>query len=301
MGSHIFTPFFILTFFFQLSPLVLTLLDLRNIPPHENPVSQQPQFSNPNPARNQPLNPKPLPHPNPSESIEIQIHPKLLVNPSKDPQGTYQFSSRQPIRKPSEILISQQSQNSSDNPNPQQPSNTNQDTNSQQLQNPTQQPQNQSTQPFQPKPLTPSSPDSDAQQFLDTHNAARIHENEPLYTWDQKLADFARSWGNKRINDCRIVHSNAPYGENIFVANNDHWTPREAVQRWVGEEQYYDKKTFACQPGKLCGHYTQIVWRDSIRVGCARVRCANGGLFVMCNYEPPGNYKNENPFVPHNQ
>ena len=40
-----------------------------------------------------------------------------------------------------------------------------------------------------------------------------------------------------------------------------------------------------------CGHYTQIVWRTSLHVGCALVTC--GSLtyksVILCNYGPGGN------------
>ena len=58
---------------------------------------------------------------------------------------------------------------------------------------------------------------------------------------------------------------------------------------------YYEK--FYCAAGKVCGHYTQVVWRDSTAIGCARVDCNNGGgVFITCNYNPPGNYVGRSPY-----
>ncbi|KAK2998900.1 hypothetical protein RJ639_023346, partial [Escallonia herrerae] len=42
--------------------------------------------------------------------------------------------------------------------------------------------------------------------------------------------------------------------------------------------------------GQMCGHYTQVVWRNSVRLGCARVQSNSGWWFIACNYDPPGNY-----------
>ncbi|CAA6657659.1 unnamed protein product [Spirodela intermedia] len=39
-----------------------------------------------------------------------------------------------------------------------------------------------------------------------------------------------------------------------------------------------------------------MVWRNSVRVGCARVRCGNGSFFVTCNYDPPGNVGGKRPY-----
>ncbi len=57
----------------------------------------------------------------------------------------------------------------------------------------------------------------------------------------------------------------------------------------------------SCAAGKQCGHYTQLVWRDTERVGCGVANCNNvdgfgaGNLWV-CNYDPPGNYVGERPY-----
>lgn len=31
--------------------------------------------------------------------------------------------------------------------------------------------------------------------------------------------------------------------------------------------------TSSCKPGKMCGHYTQMVWKTSTKVGCAYAVC----------------------------
>jgi hypothetical protein len=36
------------------------------------------------------------------------------------------------------------------------------------------------------------------------------------------------------------------------------------------------------------GHFTQLVWRATTELGCARAQC--GGIdVVVCQYDPPGN------------
>ncbi|KAL4605239.1 hypothetical protein ACB092_09G014500 [Castanea dentata] len=135
-----------------------------------------------------------------------------------------------------------------------------------------------------------------SKQFLSAHNKVRKMYDEPPLKWNRKLARYARRWAAKRAFDCRMVHSYGPYGENLFWAKHDHWTPSEAVKSWVEEKKYYDPRKKACAQGHMCGHYTQVVWRDTKRVGCARTNCKNGGLYVICVYDPPGNYVNESPF-----
>ncbi|KAH8498627.1 hypothetical protein H0E87_017527 [Populus deltoides] len=97
-----------------------------------------------------------------------------------------------------------------------------------------------------------------------------------------------------RISDCNLVHSNGPYGENLAKGSGS-FTGTAAVNLWVAEKPCYDYASNSCVGGQ-CLHYTQVVWRNSVRVGCARVKCTNGWWFVSCNYDPPGNYIGERPY-----
>lgn len=115
--------------------------------------------------------------------------------------------------------------------------------------------------------------------------------------WDGKLASYATWWANQRRYDCSLTHSTGPYGENLFWGSGSDWTPTFAVQSWVVEGRSYNYNTNSCDGRGMCGHYTQIVWRDTKRLGCARVVCENGaGVFITCNYDPPGNYVGERPY-----
>ncbi|KAK3227710.1 hypothetical protein Dsin_007572 [Dipteronia sinensis] len=135
-----------------------------------------------------------------------------------------------------------------------------------------------------------------AREFLNAHNRVRFEKGQPPLKWDAKLARTARRWGDERRNDCEMRHSSSPYGENLFWGGQDHWTPTEVVESWAKEQDYYNVLSNGCDAGQMCGHYTQIVWRSTAKIGCARQKCAGGGVLVICNYDPPGNYINENPF-----
>lgn len=71
---------------------------------------------------------------------------------------------------------------------------------------------------------------------------------------------------------------------------------------WIDEEPNYDhvKMACKCQPERskcMCGHYTQLVWSTTKAVGCGNVTCNNElGVLIVCSYNPPGNYQDENPF-----
>ncbi|KAA8536307.1 hypothetical protein F0562_028785 [Nyssa sinensis] len=133
------------------------------------------------------------------------------------------------------------------------------------------------------------------QDYLDAHNAARAAVGVGPMTWDNKVAAFAQNYAKSRIGDCKLVHStNRPYGENLAAGSGD-FTGRAAVNLWVAERPNYKYNSNSCVGGE-CLHYTQVVWRKSVRLGCARVRCNNGWWFVSCNYDPPGNYVGQRPY-----
>ncbi len=70
------------------------------------------------------------------------------------------------------------------------------------------------------------------------------------------------------------------------------------VQAWTSEVAWYDYDSNTCSApaGQSCGHYTQIVWADSLRIGCGRALCDDGWEIVTCNYDPPGNWAGEWPY-----
>ncbi|XP_050210682.1 basic form of pathogenesis-related protein 1-like [Mercurialis annua] len=146
--------------------------------------------------------------------------------------------------------------------------------------------------------ILPSTGQNTPQDFLNAHNAARraVGAGLPAMSWDNNLAAYARNYANQRINDCALEHSSGPYGENIAWGRPD-LLGTAAVKLWVDEKAFYNYNANSCAPGEQCGHYTQVVWRNSVRLGCARVKCTNGaGTFITCNYDPPGNFIGERPY-----
>ncbi|XP_019743330.1 peptidase inhibitor 16-like [Hippocampus comes] len=92
-------------------------------------------------------------------------------------------------------------------------------------------------------------------------------------------------------------------GENLFAGTGP-LDLRVALEKWFLEHLYYDFHNNSCNDDKMCGHYTQMVWSDTHRVGCAAHLCNNmEGLawekisFLVCNYYPAGNYEEERPYV----
>ncbi|CAA0809702.1 CAP (Cysteine-rich secretory proteins- Antigen 5-and Pathogenesis-related 1 protein) superfamily protein [Striga hermonthica] len=138
---------------------------------------------------------------------------------------------------------------------------------------------------------------NEIQQFTAVQNAARAALGLRPLVWDPKIARYAARYAGLRRANCALVHSNGPYGENIFWGSGDGWTPVQAAAAWVSERHGYRYRSNSCANGEECGHYTQIVWRATTRVGCARAVCyGRKGVFMICNYDPPGNYIGERPY-----
>uniref|UniRef100_A0A671T4Y5 GLIPR1-like protein 1 n=1 Tax=Sinocyclocheilus anshuiensis TaxID=1608454 RepID=A0A671T4Y5_9TELE len=125
--------------------------------------------------------------------------------------------------------------------------------------------------------------------------------NMRYMTWDEGLAVTARAWArfclfehNIYLREVRRIHPTfTSVGENIWAgAPYSLFKPESAVKLWKDEDKDYNYDTDQCT--KVCGHYTQIVWADSYKVGCAAQACPNGvaetafstkpGIIFVCNY-----------------
>lgn len=133
-------------------------------------------------------------------------------------------------------------------------------------------------------------------QLLSAHNAARSQVGVQALVWSDEVAAIARRWaGELAANGCGLQHNPAkPYGENLY------WTSAakngtEVTAAWTAESSDYDAKNHTCAEGQVCGHYTQVVWGNTTKLGCGMATCGSTQVWV-CNYDPPGNYLGQNPF-----
>ena len=151
--------------------------------------------------------------------------------------------------------------------------------------------------------------------MLNVHNRARSRHNLPPLKWSKRLANYSLEWANHlgRGNQCQMYHRGGkpPYGENLYISSAEVWrddrgrevdrkispvTITEVVNSWASEERFYNYRQNRCQPGQQCGHYTQIVWKDTTEVGCAMKVCPDKSQTWVCSYNPPGNYIGERPY-----
>ncbi|XP_064611671.1 peptidase inhibitor 15-A-like [Liolophura sinensis] len=67
------------------------------------------------------------------------------------------------------------------------------------------------------------------------------------------------------------------------------------------------KNNLCSECNGVCGHYTQVVWAKSTKVGCGYAKCptlkmpsgntVKNAIFVACNYQVAGNYAGLPPFT----
>ncbi|XP_077862106.1 cysteine-rich venom protein kaouthin-2-like [Saccoglossus kowalevskii] len=130
--------------------------------------------------------------------------------------------------------------------------------------------------------------------MVDAHNDLRrivepgASDMMKMY-WDEELALLAQNWSS----GCVFQHPTFPidYGQNLAT----HSDIVDAIYAWYSEHVYYDYETASCDPGKVCGHYTQVVWATTSQVGCGTQDCGAKHV-TTCNYRVAGNTPGQQPY-----
>nr|VZI25343.1 unnamed protein product [Spirometra erinaceieuropaei] len=129
-------------------------------------------------------------------------------------------------------------------------------------------------------------------EALEAHNALRnLHGCSPL-TYDAELAKQAQSYAEQLARMNRLVHSNSTdRGENLATASGmptANLSAADASLMWYKEILEYD---FRGQDQIACGHFSQLVWKDTKVAGFGVAKTANGqSVYVVGQYKPPGNF-----------
>ncbi len=122
--------------------------------------------------------------------------------------------------------------------------------------------------------------------------------------WDDSLAQAAQAYADKLAKSGEFKHDpenrTKGYGENLYASSSSGVTFVDAINSWYEEKQNYHYDTNSCDSGKVCGHYTQLVWKNSTKVGCAKAVYETGkykdGTVVVCKFKPAGNVSGQKPY-----
>ncbi len=134
------------------------------------------------------------------------------------------------------------------------------------------------------------------ERMLDAHNAVRAGVGEKPLVWSEKLAQAAQQWADQLIKEGTFRHRpRSSWGQNLYDVTGGEFVPEQIVKGWAAEVKDYDYASNSCKKERICGHYTQIVWRDARELGCAVAKGGNREVWV-CEYSPPGNYVGVRPY-----
>lgn len=151
---------------------------------------------------------------------------------------------------------------------------------------------------FSPQPQQPVTRQSQGSgmmnEMLNAHNQWRAKVGVPPLRWSNELANYAQDWANQLAAIGQLQHRQEhKYGENLFMIRGSQSSPTEVVNDWGSEVKDYDYNSNSCR--RICGHYTQIVWKETMEVGCGVARSGNQEVWV-CNYNPHGNRIGHQPY-----
>lgn len=165
--------------------------------------------------------------------------------------------------------------------------------------------------------------DAERDTLLAQHNQVRSSAvpsaaNMSRLVWDAKLESVAQNWAAQ----CNFAHNpnrgsayaalstNAgQVGENIYVTTGTRASAlsgtNAATALWASEVSDYTHASNSCAAGKVCGHYTQLVWANTRRVGCAIQLCPTviglpnftNAQLLVCDYNPAGNFIGQSPYI----
>ncbi|KAL1955781.1 hypothetical protein VTO42DRAFT_8101 [Malbranchea cinnamomea] len=158
------------------------------------------------------------------------------------------------------------------------------------------------------QPAQPQPPSDDFQSLvLYHHNVHRANHSAADLTWDDNLADAARQLAQSCYYQHDTSYNGGGYGQNIgYGYRNIGALLTNAM--YNDEMMYFQNLYGQAQPSgnnfAQWGHFTQMVWKKTERVGCYTHVCSsltdpNYGSaipntpFTVCNYGPPGNWAGE--------
>ncbi|XP_038065692.1 uncharacterized protein LOC119735827 [Patiria miniata] len=148
----------------------------------------------------------------------------------------------------------------------------------------------------------------DIQRTVDRHNEHRKNRKASdmqHMTWDATLATMAQRWAERCVFEHGFGENISPYesvGQNLWLRPGDPNKPISGViatDDWHDEIKYYYYDSGACSD--VCGHYTQVVWAETDKIGCGLAYCGyisgyRDAWNFVCNYGPAGNFYGQKPY-----
>ncbi|MEO8548278.1 MAG: CAP domain-containing protein [Sphingomicrobium sp.] len=142
--------------------------------------------------------------------------------------------------------------------------------------------------------------DDFAARLLQAHNSERTSINSSPLAWDPALARAAADYAAELAATDKWGHS-APdqrinQGENLWMGSRGGFSLEQMISNWASEKSMFRAGIFphVSTTGNWhdVGHYVQIVWPGTHRVGCGRSSSERFD-YLVCRYADPGNVMGE--------
>ena len=145
----------------------------------------------------------------------------------------------------------------------------------------------------------PSTAQSFASQFparvLAAHNAERAWAGVPPLGWDNGLGNAAAAYAQRLAITGRFDHSDqnsrAGTGENLWMGTHGAFPVEAMIGSWASEKRWFKPGIFpnvSRRGWQAVGHYTQMIWPTTQRVGCALASTPTTD-YLVCRYAAAGN------------
>jgi hypothetical protein len=133
-------------------------------------------------------------------------------------------------------------------------------------------------------------------RILAAHNVERAVVRVQPLVWDSTLATGAVAYGQQLARSGRFEHSNRRarpgIGENLWMGTRGAFSLEQMVGDWASEKRWFRAGIFpyVSRAGgwERVGHYSQIIWPTTTRVGCG-LATGHGRDVLVCRYWPAGN------------
>jgi len=131
---------------------------------------------------------------------------------------------------------------------------------------------------------------------LSSHNKLRaLHKATAELQWDSSIAAAAQKWAEELVAKNVFSHDRArgDVGENLYTKTGAKKAScAEAALNWYNERKYYNYENPIDGSSGTIGHFTQLVWKSSQKVGVGIASKITGDYtrtVIVARYSPPGN------------
>jgi hypothetical protein len=131
-------------------------------------------------------------------------------------------------------------------------------------------------------------------RIVAAHNAERARAGVAPLVWDDALGNAAAAYATQMAMTGRFAHSSLRRGtgENLWMGTHGAFSLEAMVGGWASEKRFFTPGTFPnnSRTGNWedVGHYTQMIWPTTARIGCALAATPRID-YLVCRYAGAGN------------